>query len=201
MTGSSWTHRLARVCVRPLVGGPVTPNHVTTLRLVTGLAACTAFAVGRWDGWAGILWVLSAFLDRADGELARLSDKTSPAGHAYDYVCDLAVNSLVFLGIGIGLRHGLLGGWAMLLGFIAGACIAVTGWLSELLEQREGNGKKAYYGAAGFDLDDLLYLFGPLAWLGWLGPVLIGTTVAGPCFTLLTWVRLRNLAGSAGSQA
>jgi len=43
MAYDSWTHRLARWMVRPLAGGPVTPNHLTTLRLLTALAACAAF--------------------------------------------------------------------------------------------------------------------------------------------------------------
>jgi len=78
-TGCSVTHRLARVFVRPLVGGPVTANHLTTLRLLTGVAACIAFACGGRGGeiWGGALWVLSAFLDRADGELARLAGSSS----------------------------------------------------------------------------------------------------------------------------
>ena len=71
---SSWTHRLARAFIRPMLGGPITPNHLTTARLVIGLAACAAFAVGErsWDVAGGVLWIVSAFLDRADGELARL---------------------------------------------------------------------------------------------------------------------------------
>ena len=39
----SWTHRLARVAIRPLLGTRVTPNHLTTLRLATG--ACRDLAV------------------------------------------------------------------------------------------------------------------------------------------------------------
>ena len=70
MVGDSWTHRLARPLVRPLVGTRVTPNHLTTLRLLTGLGACAALAVGDrgleiWGGW---LWLASALRDRADGE-------------------------------------------------------------------------------------------------------------------------------------
>jgi hypothetical protein len=72
--GTSWTHRLVRIAVRPLVGTPVTPNHLTMLRLVTRLLACAALLPGEtsWNWWAGWLWLLSAFLDRADGELARI---------------------------------------------------------------------------------------------------------------------------------
>ena len=99
VAGGSWTHLLARLAVRPLVGTWVTPNHLTTVRLATGLMACAAFALGRPEGdlWGGILWVLSAFLDRADGELARLGGKTSAWGHLYDYACDNACTALFFV--------------------------------------------------------------------------------------------------------
>ena len=96
MSHNTWIHRIARVGVRPLVGTPVTPNHLTTLRLVTGLAAAGAFATGipEWRAWGGVIFVVSMFLDRADGELARLGGKTSPWGHKFDLVSDAVCNAL-----------------------------------------------------------------------------------------------------------
>ena len=193
---TSWTHRLARLCVRPLLGGPVTPNHLTTARLVTGLAACLAFAMGdrQWEIWGGGLWIFSAFLDRADGELARLSGQMTPGGHAYDYACDVVVNALLFLAIGVGLRHGALGWWALAMGVIAAVSVAAASLLSERLEERQASNKKAYSGVAGFDFDDALYLFGPIAWLDWFLPVLLGAAVCAPALAVLTWIRLRRIA-------
>ena len=46
MSGASWTHLMARPLVRPLIGTRVRPNHLTTLRLLTGLAACALLAGG-----------------------------------------------------------------------------------------------------------------------------------------------------------
>lgn len=192
---SSWSHKLARAVVRPMVGGPVTPNHLTTARLVTGLAACAAFAAGErsWDIYGGVLWVFSAFLDRADGELARLGGQTSASGHVYDYVTDVVVNALLFVGIGIGVRHGGLDAWAVPLGIVAALSIAAASLLSERLERRQATGDKAYGGILGFDFDDLLYLFGPIAWLDWLAPVLVGAALVGPVLAVLTWWRLVRL--------
>jgi PAS domain S-box-containing protein len=121
MVGDSWTHKIARVCILPLVNTPVTPNHLTGVRLASGLAACAAFAVGtrEWDIWGGWLWLFSAFLDRADGELARVSGKTSPWGHKFDMITDTLVTSLFFLGAGIGLRVTELGHWAIVAGVMA----------------------------------------------------------------------------------
>ena len=157
MAGGSWSHLIARALVRPLVGGPVTPNHLTTARLVTGVGACAAFAVGTydWDVAAGVIWVISALLDRADGELARLGGTSSKWGHAYDYYTDVAVNALFFLAIGIGLRHhGTLGGWTIVMGAVACATVAAASIWSEMLELRRADGVKAYEGFGGFDFDD-----------------------------------------------
>jgi phosphatidylglycerophosphate synthase len=194
MVGDSWTHKIARVMVRPLVGSPVTPNHLTTLRLATGIAACAAFAVGGRDYeiWGGVLWVFSAFLDRADGELARLANAQSPGGHLYDYVTDVLCTTLFFIAVGFGLRHGALGNWAVALGLVAGLSVGWASLLSEALEQRKRDGIKAYEGAGGFDFDDIMYLFGPIAWLSLLSPLLVGAAVGGPAFAILTWLRLRR---------
>jgi archaetidylinositol phosphate synthase len=195
MIGESWTHKLARIAVMPLVDTAVTPNHLTTLRLLTGLAACAAFMVGErgWDVWGGAIWIVSAFLDRADGELARVSGKTSRSGHLYDYYTDVAINALFFAAIGIGLRGGPLGAWSIPLGVVAAVSIWLGSLFSEWLERREASGKKAYEGAWGFDFDDVLYLFGPLAWLGWLLPLLVGASIGGPAVAALTWWRLRRI--------
>ena len=102
MIGTSWTHRVARVMVRPLIGTGVTPNHLTTLRLATGVLACAMLIPGDryWNWWGGSLWLVSAFLDRADGELARIGNMATPGGHMYDYIVDNAVNAGFFVAIG-----------------------------------------------------------------------------------------------------
>lgn len=200
MIYNSWTHRLARRLVRPLVGTWITPNHLTTLRLVTALGACAAFTVGAyaWDVWGGLLWTLSAFLDRADGELARLGGQTSRFGHRFDFATDVLASALFFVAIGIGLRESWLGDAALALGLLGGSGVAAASLFSELLERREATGRRAYEGAGGFDVDDVMYLFGPIAWLGGLAPLLVGASLGGPAFALLTWWRLRRArAGEA----
>ncbi len=192
----SWTHRLARRAVRPLLGTPVTPNHLTTLRLVTGLMACALFTFGDYtaDFCGGILWVVSAFLDRADGELARIGGKTTSWGHAYDYACDTLVNALFFIAVGIGLRDGGLGDYAIVLGVLGGGGIVVSNILSEAFERRLASGKRIYNGGGGFDFDDLLYLLGPAAWLGWLAPILVGASIGAPVMALISWLKLHKLS-------
>ncbi len=193
--GSSWTHRLARRAVRPLLGTRVRPNHLTALRLASGLAACACFAAGTRAGmtWGGCAWVLSAFLDRADGELARCGNLGTRWGHAFDYYVDNVVNAAFFVAIGFGLRGSWLGGWSVPLGLLSGASMLACSVLCEWLELRSPPDTRAYSGRWGFDPDDALYLMGPLAWLGLLGVVLVGASVGTTAVMLVTAVRLLHL--------
>ena len=196
MSGGSWTHLAARPLIRPLIGTWVRPNHLTTLRLLFGVAACVGFAIGgrAGMGWGGAAWLVSAFLDRADGELARLGNLSSAGGHRYDYYTDNAVNAAFFVSVGMGLRHGWLGGWAIGLGLTAGVSFIIGNVLSERLEELSGPDARAYGGRWGFDPDDALYLMGPFAWLGWLSPVLVGAGIFTPAIMVLTAIRLRARA-------
>ncbi len=195
MSHDSWTHLIARRAIRPLLGTRITPNHLTTLRLLTGVGACAVIAPGTAAGawWGGGLWLLSAFLDRADGELARVGNMMSASGHRYDFYVDNLVNALFFVAAGFAVRGGWLGAWAVPLGLLGGAAMLICGWWCELLETRSPAGTKAYSGRAGFDPDDALYLLGPLAWLGWLAPVVLGAAVGATAMMILTGLRLRRL--------
>ena len=207
MRNDTWTHKLARVVARPLIGTGVTPNHLTTLRLLTGLVACLFLALGpppgthRMQGalfWGGALWVLSAFLDRVDGELARIGNMMTPGGHRYDYLVDNGVNSLFFLAIGIGLRHATwfghnLGHWPIALGLLSSGALLLCNWMSEIYETRVPGDARIYAGAWGFHPDDALYLLGPAAWLGWLLPILLGAAVGTSVMAVIIAVRLLRL--------
>ncbi len=181
----------------PLVGSRVTPNHLTMVRLVSGLAACAAFAVGTeaWNLWGGILWIFSAFMDRADGELARVSGQSSPWGHRFDYITDMLITVLFFVAIGIGLRTATLGQWSILLGLLAASGVLAAEILAEKIDQqKKDTGEKAYPGFAGFDFDDILYLFPLIVWFDWHFIFLAGASIGAPAFALLTWQRLHSLS-------
>jgi archaetidylinositol phosphate synthase len=202
VTETTWTHLLARPMVRPLIGTAVRPNHLTTLRLLTGIAACFEFALGTRAGmgWGGGLWLLSAFLDRADGELARIGNMMSPGGHRYDYCADVLVNSLFFVSIGFGLRHSWLGSWSIPLGLVSGVAMLLVSVFSEWLERRSPAGTKAISGKWGFDPDDALYFMGPLAWLGWLSPILAGASVGTTVAMIVIGLRLLRARRAAAPE-
>lgn len=201
MAANTWSHRLARVLVAPLRDTWVTPNHLTTLRLATGLGACALFTQSdpRLDVWGGILWVLSTLLDYADGELARASGKSSRFGHLYDYATDVLCNALFFVSIGIGLCDSVLGWWAVPLGSLAGTSIVAASMLAEAIEKRDASGTKLVPSAGGFDLEHIMYLFGPAAWLGLLLPLLVGAAIGAPLAALcLACIWLRKPLAAAG---
>ena len=95
MSTNTLIHRIVRPVVRRIAHSRVTPNNITTLRLVTGVAAAIGFAQGGalWPAIGGGIFVFSMLLDRADGELARQTHRSSVVGHRYDLVSDCASNT------------------------------------------------------------------------------------------------------------
>lgn len=186
-----WDARLARRLVAPLVDTWVRPNHLTTLRLGVGLAAAAAFLPGSygWSNVAALLLILSNFLDHTDGELARMSGKTSRIGHLYDLASDAAVTVLLFIAIGIGVSAmpGIeLGVPRAVLGLVAGSAIALIFYLRMRIEELLGKTATRQASLGGFETEDVLYLF-PLATLSnAMVPMLLAASVCAPLYAI--WV-------------
>lgn len=183
--GGTWAHRATHPLVRRLLGTRVRPNHLTGLRLATGLLAAGLFATGSF-AWAGASFTLSALLDRADGELARLGGLATPLGHRLDLASDVIVTIALFIGLGAGLRAGGLGALAPWLGVLAGTAVALIFAAEARLETLAP--------AAGprrwpVDADDTLFIVGPLAWLGGLDGLLLLAAAGAPAY--LAWCALR----------
>ena len=194
MSHNTLLHRVVRLGVEPLVGTAVTPNHLTTLRLITGLGAAAAFAVGsdEWRAWGGAIFVFSLLLDRADGELARLGGITSAWGHKYDLFADSLCNALAFVGLGIGLRDGAFGAWATAMGLAAGAAVAAILLLVVRLEALEGERAGELGDVAGFDPDDGMLFVPLLVWLGWADVMIAAAAVGAPLFAVFMYARYRR---------
>ncbi len=170
MADKPWDQRLANIVVRPLAATPVHPNHLTALSFLFGLGAASLFAVAAESagGWAAALYMLAVFTDHTDGELARMTGKTSEFGHRLDYIVGSANYTLLFAGLGIGLAAGDMGGWALALGLTAAACQPITVILRMGLERRHGAEAVTHPYFGGFELEDFIYLIGPITWLGGL---------------------------------
>jgi putative membrane protein len=191
---NSYVRRALRALVRPLAGSGLTPNHITALRWATGIGACMVAAVGGLgtELWAGVLWIVTNLLDRADGEFARLTRQCSAFGHRFDYLGDVVINGVIFLGMGIGLRHGPIGMWSISLGSFAAASVATASILADELELRIG--EKAVPSRSGFDSDNIIFILTPLIWLHLELPTLVGAAIGAPLAGILLWRRLYQLS-------
>lgn len=161
----------------------VTPNQLTTLRLVTGLAAAGAFALGTRSAelWGSAIFVISLFLDRADGELARSTGQTSPGGHRYDLVSDSVCNAAAFVGIGVGA--GAVLGWVgPVLGILAGASIVAILAMVMGAEAAQGARAAELQSAAGFDPDDAMLVVPFVMALGFGHVLVIAAGIGAPAF-------------------
>ena len=186
-----WDARLARRLVAPLIHSWVTPNHLTTVRLVVGLAAAAAFLPGSyvWSNSAALLLILSNFLDHTDGELARMSGKTSRIGHLYDLASDAAVTILLFIAIGVGVaaKPGTdLGLPPAILGLVAGTAIALIFYLRMRIEELLGKAATQQASLGGFETEDVLYLLPLVTLSNALVPMLVAASICAPLYA--TWV-------------
>lgn len=193
--GGTWDQRIARALVRPLANTAVTPNHITTIRLLIGLLAggCVALGEPVWAWWGAGLFMLSNLIDHADGELARMTGRTSHFGHIYDISCDAMVHVLLFTALGVGLRDSSLGFSAIVFGLVAGFGVSALFWVfghrATLLAKDEIQPRWG-----GFDLEDVLYLVGPVIWLGWEMPLLLAAAVVSPLAAVcLFWLHRHSL--------
>ncbi len=170
MTGKSWDQRLAHILVKPMAATPVHPNHLTGRSFAFGLTAAVLFARGgpASVNWAAGLFMFASFLDHTDGELARLAGKTSPFGHRWDSIVNASKYTMLFIGIGIGLSVGEMGSGALALGFAAGLSNPVILVLRIGLEGRHGAQAVAHPRYAGIEIEDIIYLIGPITWAGGL---------------------------------
>jgi len=186
-----WDARLARRVVAPLVSSRITPNHLTTLRLGVGVAAAATFMPGSygWSNLAAVLLVLSNFLDHTDGELARMSGKSSRIGHLYDLASDAVVTILLFIAIGVGVagKPGIDSTLpSVLSGFTAGTAIALIFFLRLRIEELHGKTATQQASLGGFETEDVLYLLPLVTLSNALAPMLLVASICAPLYAI--WV-------------
>lgn len=179
--------QLAYKLVLPLQHTGITPNHLTTIRLFFGLLATAGLADGTylWTNIGAVCFVISNFLDHADGELARVTGKFSRAGHRYDLACDALVNVLLFIGIGIGLVNSITGYWSILMGLASGIAIAAIFHMRNEIEKQKGkeNARQPNFGM--FEAEDVLYLLPLLCLMEWLLPFLYLAVIGAPLYAAI----------------
>ncbi len=194
-TDKPWDARLAFRLIYPLRDSFVTPNQLTTLRLLFGLFAVWGLARGDYlsINLGALCFAISHFLDHTDGELARLTGNMTPAGHAYDLISDGTVNILLFVGIGIGAAIRGFGHWDAVMGLVAGLAVAAIFHMRAYIEgtlERDA-ARQLHWG--GFEIEDILYLMPLVTLLDGLHTFLILAVVGAPSFAAWTFIEYRQV--------
>lgn len=109
-------HPLAWQLARRLAPTPITPNMVSVLGAAMVVAASLAYVGLAWPLSAGIGMALHMtwhVVDGADGDLARLTGRTSPIGEMVDGLCDYLSHVVLYLLLGwfLAKQGGFFGGW------------------------------------------------------------------------------------------
>lgn len=206
MTHNTLVHQIVRPAVRGLATHTkVAPDHLTALRLATGLGAAASFAQGS-TGWTALgkcLFLLSALLDRADGELARQTRRFSRHGHRWDLVADCACTAAVFIGLGFGVTGGPLGGAGVALGALAGIGVVSLFWCVNGPGSDPLPGYRGLGGRVLADPDDAMFLVPVMLWCTGAETVVALAGVlapAGALWTVRTRLLARDRRGKAASR-
>lgn len=124
-------HPLAWQLARLLARTAVTPNMVSVFGAGMVIAAGFAYAAPGWPQTALLGMVLHMgwhVVDGADGDLARLTGRTSPVGEMVDGLCDYLSHLVLYFLLGgiLAQTGGIFGGWhAWALVVLAGLSHAV----------------------------------------------------------------------------
>ncbi|MBB5458371.1 phosphatidylglycerophosphate synthase [Paraburkholderia sp. Cpub6] len=175
----------------PLVDTWVTPNHLTTLRLLIGVAGALCLAHGgfAWANAGALLIVLSNFVDHTDGELARVGGKSSRIGHFYDLACDALVTVMLFVGMGIGVGGAQIDALKLapgVLGAVAGVAVALIFFLRMRIEEMVGKAGTKQASMGGFETEDVLYLLPIVTLTNVIAPFVVVASIGAPLFAV--WV-------------
>ena len=158
--GSRWISRL-------LVRTPVTPNQVSLVSLVIGLAAIWCFwhatAVSAWLGV--LVYVLACIVDHADGEIARLTFQESRLGANLDWTIDTIIQVGIVLSLGVSSGGRLMG----LVGLLGATGVTLSAVFARYLPREIEVGPTIGGVLAHIANRDLFYLvlvsFAALRWL------------------------------------
>lgn len=110
-------HPLAWQLARQLARTPLTPNMVSVFGALLVIGASIAYTNLSYPVSAALGMALHMswhVVDGADGDLARLTGRSSPIGEMVDGLCDYLSHIVLYLVLGWTLAHtdGPFGGWA-----------------------------------------------------------------------------------------
>lgn len=136
-----YVHRpIAARVVALLVPTPITPNQVTIVSGLFGVASGFVMGLGGhdtgWLPWSGALLFVSVILDCCDGQLARARKVSSTTGAIVDGLTDYVVGVSVAIGATYCMVQAFHEPWYWLLGLFGLASIAAQSALFDHTKTR-----------------------------------------------------------------
>lgn len=187
--------RISLALTRRLVTTRITPNAVTLVSLLIGLAGAPFFlsSAPAYQLVGALLFVAHSIVDGCDGELARLRFQESRAGALLDFWGDNVVHVAVFGSMAIGWSWSVHAAWPLALGAAAvlGTVLSAAGesrrWLEPAgLEAESSRLARVRDSVAN---RDFIYLVVLLAAVGKAAWFVVLVAVGTPIFlALLIWV-------------
>ena len=197
---------VGRILSKALVNTPISPNHVSIVSILIGVASGWLFAQGAFL-FAAIVLQICAIIDCVDGDLARALFKQSALGKWLDLGGDQVVHFAVFAGIGIGVARvnpsvpALALGGSAAIGVLLCFAVVVRG-MKMPAERRSQLLGKIVDATANRDFSVLLLilaLIGKMEWFLWLAG--IGIHVFWMLMLILQQTSRRNGRSGVAAQS
>jgi phosphatidylglycerophosphate synthase len=136
--------KLSGVLTKAFIWLGLSPNVITILSMVIGLAGAVCFAHGLyfWGIVGALLFQLSVIIDCCDGEVARLTFPESPFGQELDIIADNIVHMAIFASIAWGsYAQGVWGEsqLPLILGTVAVLANGLSLWLVNRVRYLKSN--------------------------------------------------------------
>jgi CDP-L-myo-inositol myo-inositolphosphotransferase len=143
---SRWINRPISLRVtRVLAPTGITPNHVSMVTLVMGLAAAWFASLGGYAWWlaAAATFQLASILDGTDGELAVLTYRQTEWGAWVDTLCDNVSYLAFIVGMTVGVNRAGLPDWYVVWGVVGLVAAALSMGNINMVLRREGRSGSA----------------------------------------------------------
>tara|TARA_Y100000590_G_scaffold224235_1_gene253629 strand:- start:358 stop:972 length:615 start_codon:yes stop_codon:yes gene_type:complete len=185
--------KIASKVVRYLTNTSITPNQVTTFSLLLAAFAAVFFSFGIYffSVIGSILFIFSKFLDNLDGKLARAKNVQSIFGWYYDYFADTACYILMFVGISAGISNSSPGAFEInlfnLIHLDLQNYLLFSAIIASLINTILGlfhNKPTKWPKSDDGDLEDGIYLIGPITWLGFINFFFLLSTIGSVFFVI-----------------
>jgi phosphatidylglycerophosphate synthase len=188
--------KISTSVTRVLVETAATPNMMTVVSVLIGLAAAPCFlsAAPAWQLTGALLFLAHSILDGCDGELARLKFLESRSGAVLDFWGDNIVHFAVFSAIAVGWARHAHSAWPLVVGAIAVAAAAGTAafMFRRFVEDRATTGTWAARLIGAMSHRDFIYIVVLLSAFGRAHWFLIATAIGTPLFLALALIFLRD---------